>query len=101
MKPMSRLFISACAAALLFSQAPALAQVGTPALPVALAPIPEPRDQAYPGECLAWVGNHEDGKCLYYSNGSTTGGTPWGIYGPNNYTNGGLLPGQTFTGPVR
>ena len=37
MKPMSRLFISACAAALLFSQAPALAQVGTPALPVALA----------------------------------------------------------------
>ena len=50
MKPMSRLFISACAAALLFSQAPALAQVGTPALPVALAPIPEPRDQAYPGE---------------------------------------------------
>ncbi len=57
--------------------------------------------QAYPGECLAWFGNQEDGKCLSYSNGTTSGGTPWGIFGPNNYQNGGLLPGQTFTGPVR
>ena len=56
---------------------------------------------AYPGECLAWFGNQEDGKCLSYSNGTTSGGTPWGIYGPNNYTNNGLLPGQTYTGPVR
>ena len=57
--------------------------------------------QAYPGECLAWFGNQEDGKCLSYSNGTTSGGTPWGIYGPNNYQNRGLLPGQTYTGPVR
>ena len=57
--------------------------------------------QAYPGECLAWFGNQEDGKCLSYSNGQPiSGGTPWGIYGPNNYQNGGLLPGQTFTGGV-
>lgn len=50
MKPVSRLFLSACAAALLLGQAPALAQVGTPALPVALAPVPAPADQAYPGQ---------------------------------------------------
>ena len=54
--------------------------------------------QASPGgECLAWFGNQEDGHCLGYSNGNGTNiGTPWGIYGPNNYQNGGLLPGQTF-----
>ena len=58
--------------------------------------------QAAPGgQCLAWFGNQEDGHCLSYSNGNGTNiGTPWGIYGPNNYQNGGLLPGQTFTGGV-
>ena len=45
----TRLVASTCAAALLFGAMPALAQVGTPALPVALAPIPAPRDVAYPG----------------------------------------------------
>jgi predicted metalloprotease with PDZ domain len=49
MRPSVRLLASACAAALLLGSAPALAQVGTPALPVALAPIPAPRDVAYPG----------------------------------------------------
>ena len=48
MRPPARLLVSACAAALLLGTAPALAQVGTPALPVALAPIPAPRDVAYP-----------------------------------------------------
>ena len=48
MRP-ARLFASACAAALLFGSAPALAQVGTPALDRALAPIPAPRDAPYPG----------------------------------------------------
>ncbi|MDQ8030367.1 MAG: hypothetical protein REJ23_16710, partial [Brevundimonas sp.] len=48
MRPSARLLVSACAAALLLGAAPALAQVGTPALPVALAPIPAPRDVAYP-----------------------------------------------------
>ena len=54
--------------------------------------------QAAPGgECLAWFGNQEDGHCLGYSNGNGTNiGTPWGVYGPNNYQNCGLLPGQTF-----
>ncbi|WP_435995534.1 M61 family metallopeptidase [Brevundimonas sp. LjRoot202] len=45
----ARLLASACAAALLFGSAPALAQVGTPALDRALAPIPAPRDAPYPG----------------------------------------------------
>lgn len=48
-RPVARLFASACAAALLFGAAPGLAQVGTPALDRALAPIPAPRDVAYPG----------------------------------------------------
>ena len=53
--------------------------------------------QAAPGQCLAWFGNQEDGKCLGYSNGQPiNAGTPFGQYGPNNYQNGGLLPGQTF-----
>jgi len=45
----ARLLASACAAVLLFGSAPALAQVGTPALDRALAPIPVPRDAPYPG----------------------------------------------------
>jgi predicted metalloprotease with PDZ domain len=48
MRPV-RLLASACAAVLLFGSAPALAQVGTPALDRALAPIPAPRDAPYPG----------------------------------------------------
>ena len=48
MRP-ARLLASACAAALLLGSAPALAQVGTPALDRALAPIPAPRDAPYPG----------------------------------------------------
>ena len=61
----------------------------------------EPQVQAQPA-CLAWFGNQEDGHCLSYSNGAPNSiGTPWGIYGPSNYNQGGLLPGQTITGPVR
>ena len=48
MRP-ARLIASACAAALLLGSAPALAQVGTPALDKALVPIPAPRDAPYPG----------------------------------------------------
>jgi predicted metalloprotease with PDZ domain len=47
---MKRFALAVSAAALLVSMgAPALAQVGTPALPVALAEIPQPKDVAYPG----------------------------------------------------
>jgi predicted metalloprotease with PDZ domain len=47
---MKRLALAACAAALLLPLgAPAVAQVVAPALPVALAPIPTPRDAPYPG----------------------------------------------------
>ena len=77
------------------------AAVAAPVIAATTMSASAPRTQAYPGECLAWFGNQEDGKCLSYSNGTTTGGTPWGIYGPNNYQNRGLLPGQTYTGPVR
>ena len=49
MRPAVRLLASACAAALLFGATPGLAQVGTPALDRVLAPIPAPRDVAYPG----------------------------------------------------
>lgn len=49
LRPSARLLVTACAAALLLGSSPALAQVGTPALPVALSPIPAPRDVAYIG----------------------------------------------------
>ena len=49
MRPSARLLAAACAAAFLTGVGPAAAQVGTPALPVALAPIPEPREVPYPG----------------------------------------------------
>jgi hypothetical protein len=67
-----------------------------------LSPSATQSYQATPGgQCLAWFGNQEDGHCLGYSNGNGTNiGTPFGIYGPNNYQNGGLLPGQTYTGGV-
>ncbi|MEH6664323.1 MAG: peptidase M61 [Brevundimonas sp.] len=45
---MKRLILSACAAALL-TALPAAAQVGPPALPRDLPPIPAPADQPYPG----------------------------------------------------
>ncbi len=48
MSPVSRLLATACAATLMLAAVPAMAQVGTPALPVLLAPVPEPRDIAYP-----------------------------------------------------
>src|SRR5690606_5108553 len=48
MRPSARLLVAVCATALL-AGSPALAQVGTPALPTALAPIPEPRAVPYPG----------------------------------------------------
>ncbi len=49
MRPTARLLVSACAAVLLLGAAPVAAQVGAPALPTALAPIPEPRAIPYPG----------------------------------------------------
>jgi hypothetical protein len=57
-----------------------------------------PRDiQAYPGECLAWFGNQEDGKCLSYSNGQPVNiGTPeFGFYGPDGagISTGPMIPG--------
>lgn len=79
----------------------AVAAAAGPAFAAATISTAAPQNyQAAPGQCLAWFGNQEDGKCLSYSNGSNNIGTPWGIYGPNNYQNGGLLPGQTFTGGV-
>ncbi|GFG50834.1 hypothetical protein CQY20_27200 [Mycolicibacterium agri] len=85
----------------------AVAAAAGPAFAASLASTPEPQiSQAYPGQCLAWFGNQEDGKCLGYSNGSPIiAGTPdFGYLGPNNgglgVTTGPLLPGQTFTGGI-
>src|SRR5690606_7127120 len=47
---MQRFLLGASASVLLFAVgAPALAMVGSPALPSALAPIPAAKDEAYPG----------------------------------------------------
>ena len=63
--------------------------------------------QAYPGECLAWFGNQEDGHCLGYSQGNGVNlGTPSvGVYGPDSgsmpgggigVSTGPMLPGSTI-----
>jgi hypothetical protein len=74
------------------------AAVAAPVIAATTISASEPAThQAYPGECLAWFGNQEDGKCLSYSNGQPIGGgTPWGIFGPNNYQNGVMLPGTSI-----
>ena len=57
---------------------------------------------AYPGECLAWFGNQENGQCLGYSNGQPiSGGTPsFGLWGPNGggvgVSTGPLGPGYSI-----
>ena len=60
--------------------------------------------------CLAWFGNKDDGQCLGTSNGQPiSGGTPWGIFGPNTngvagggvgFGTGPLLPSQTWNTPI-
>ena len=84
----------------------AVAAAAGPAFAATMISTTEPQDyQAAPGQCLAWFGNQDDGKCLGYSNGQPiNAGTPdIGIYGPNGsgigVSTGPLLPGQTFTGP--
>jgi hypothetical protein len=74
------------------------AAAAVPVIAATTISAPEPQTyQAAPGQCLAWFGNQEDGKCLGYSNGQPIGGgTPWGIYGPENYQNGVMLPGATI-----
>ncbi len=64
----------------------AVAAAAGPAFAATTISTPAPQDyQAYPGECLAWFGNQEDGKCLGYSNGAPiSAGTPGvGLWGPN------------------
>jgi hypothetical protein len=65
----------------------------------------ELQHRAYPGECLAWFGNKDDGKCLSYSNGQPiNAGTPdIGIGGPNpglGVSTGPLMPGTTINQSV-
>ena len=74
------------------------AAVAAPVIAATAISASEPQTyQASPGQCLAWFGNQEDGKCLGYSNGQPIGGgTPWGVFGPNNYQNGVMLPGTTI-----
>ena len=74
----------------------AVAAAAGPAL--AATAIPTAVPLAYPGECLAWFGNQEDGKCLGYSNGTPiSGGTPSFGYGPNGgVSTGPVLPGTSI-----
>ena len=55
------------------------------------------------GNCLAWLGSREDGKCIGWSNGSPTFiGTPnLGVWGPGygaglGVVSGPLMPGTTI-----
>ena len=84
----------------------AVAAAAGPAFVATTISTAAPQDyQAYPGQCLAWFGNQEDGKCLSYSNGQPiNAGTPDIGFGGSNgsgigVSTGPLLPGQTFTGP--
>jgi hypothetical protein len=90
----TRRLIAAGALALAAAAGPALAAMTTDA----------PRDfQAYPGECLAWFGNKEDGKCLSYSNGQPINAVaPNFSYGGNDcngvcVNTGPLAPGTTIS----
>ena len=77
------------------------AAVAGPVIAATAISASEPQNQAYPGECLAWFGNRDDGKCLSYSNGTPiNAGTPdVGIYGPNGngigVSTGPLIPAGT------
>ena len=57
----------------------AVAAAAGPVIAATMTSTAAPQDyQAAPGQCLAWFGNQEDGKCLGYSNGQPiNGGTPW------------------------
>jgi hypothetical protein len=79
----------------------ALAAAAAPAY--ALMTTATPVDfQAYPGECLAWFGNQEDGKCLSYSNGQPINAVaPNFSYGGSDcngvcVNTGPLAPGTTI-----
>jgi hypothetical protein len=75
----------------------AAAAAAGPAVAASTLPAAPQDYQAYPGECLAWFGNQEDGKCLGYSNGTPiSGGTPSFGYGPNGgVSTGPVLPGTS------
>lgn len=56
------------------------------------------------GNCLAWIGSRNDGRCIAYSNGSPTYiGTPqFGVFGSGagnglGIVSGPLLPGTTIS----
>ena len=85
----------------------AVAAAAGPAFAATMISTAAPQDyQAYPGQCLAWFGNQEDGKCLGYSNGQPiNAGTPGiGIGGSEGngigVNTGPLLPGQTINQPI-
>jgi hypothetical protein len=82
----------------------AVAAAAAPIIAATTLSSSAPQNQAYPGQCLAWFGNKEDGKCLGVSNGQPiSGSTPWGMYGPSQnagVSTGPVLPGQTISSPV-
>jgi len=77
----------------------AAALVG-PALALGLSAGPEVSAE---GNCLAWLGSRDEGKCIGWSNGSPTYiGTPnLGVWGPGygaglGVVTGPLMPGTTI-----
>lgn len=76
------------------------AAIAAPALALGLSVESQTSAQ---GNCLAWLGSREDGKCIGWSNGSPTYiGTPnLGVWGPGygaglGGVTGPLLPGTTI-----
>ncbi len=80
----------------------AVAAVAGPVLGVSTISSTAPQDyQALPPGCRSHFGNPDDGICLDGDQSTPINiGTPWGIYGPNNYNNTTLLPGRTYTGGI-
>jgi hypothetical protein len=75
--------------------------VGALAVAAAVAPAvsalttPDAAAQAQPGkgQCLAWFGSRDGGKCIGWAESSAPN---WSI-GTDGITTGPLLPGQSFT----
>ena len=85
----------------------AVAAAAGPAFAATMISTAAPQDyQAYPGECLAWFGNKEDGKCLSYSNGQPiNAGTPDSAFTARTVAASGsapvhCCPARRSTGPI-
>lgn len=75
--------------------------VAAVAAPIAIALTSADTVSTDAGPCLSWIGNKEDGVCAGYSNGFPINvGTPFGIYGPEGWQSGPVVPGTTWNREV-